>query len=190
MFARTSRLLLRPGWIEDAPALLHAVGDERIVRNLTTVPWPYELADAEAFVSMDRSPLEPTSLVFLRTQGAPELVGCVSLSIKPRGTAVLGYWVAAPHWGRGIATEAVGAAIEHARSGLRVSKLTASHLCDNPASGRVLQKLGFKPSGRIQTRFSAARRRHVTCIEYDLSFGAEPVQEDAQVEAACEALAA
>ena len=44
MFARTERLLLRPGWAEDAPALAAAIADEMIVRNLATAPWPYRLA--------------------------------------------------------------------------------------------------------------------------------------------------
>ena len=44
MFARTTRLLLRPGWAEDAEALAQAIGDEMIVRNLSTAPWPYALA--------------------------------------------------------------------------------------------------------------------------------------------------
>ena len=54
MFARTERLLLRPGWSEDAAALLQAISDERIVRNLATAPWPYSLADAEAFLARER----------------------------------------------------------------------------------------------------------------------------------------
>jgi len=56
MFARTERLLLRPGWREDAPAFFRAVADEGIVRNLAQAPWPYTLADAEAFLMRDRHP--------------------------------------------------------------------------------------------------------------------------------------
>jgi RimJ/RimL family protein N-acetyltransferase len=48
MFVRTDRLLLRPGWIEDAPALARALGDEAIARNTAHIPWPYTVADAEA----------------------------------------------------------------------------------------------------------------------------------------------
>ena len=40
MFARTARLLLRPGFPEDAPALAAAIADEAVVRNLAVVPWP------------------------------------------------------------------------------------------------------------------------------------------------------
>ena len=62
MFARTPRLLLRPGWREDAPALFRAIADERIVRNLATAPWPYtlggrrDLPDARAPAARARLP--------------------------------------------------------------------------------------------------------------------------------------
>src|SRR6185437_13547807 len=50
MFARTPRLLLRPGFPEDAPALAGIMSD-KIARNLAVVPWPYSLRDAEAFLA-------------------------------------------------------------------------------------------------------------------------------------------
>ncbi|HEX5034503.1 MAG TPA: GNAT family N-acetyltransferase, partial [bacterium] len=71
MFARTERLLLRPGWAEDAPALAAAIADEMIVRNLATAPWPYRLRDAEAFLAQPRDPVLPSFLIFERTDGAP-----------------------------------------------------------------------------------------------------------------------
>ena len=64
MFARTERLLLRPGWAEDAPALAQAIADEQIVRNLATAPWPYGLAEAQAFLGAPRDPVLPTFLLF------------------------------------------------------------------------------------------------------------------------------
>ena len=69
MFARTERLLLRPGWAEDAPALYQAIADEGVVRNLASPPWPYTLQDAEAFLAADRAAAETSLLVFRRTAG-------------------------------------------------------------------------------------------------------------------------
>ena len=69
MFARTPRLLLRPGFPEDAPALAAAIADEAIVRNLATVPWPYRMRDAEAFLASPRDPVLPSFLIFERTHG-------------------------------------------------------------------------------------------------------------------------
>src|SRR6185503_12161125 len=94
MFARTERLLLRPGWSEDAPALFKAIADERIVRNLASAPWPYTPAHAEAFLATERKPSESNLLIFRRTGGAPELIGTVGLGRRPDGPLELGYWIA------------------------------------------------------------------------------------------------
>src|SRR5690606_28343339 len=61
MFARTDRLLLRPGWAEDAPALHAAIAEPAVVRNLARAPWPYRLTDAQAFLAGADTPL-PTCL--------------------------------------------------------------------------------------------------------------------------------
>ena len=71
MFARTERLLLRPGWAEDALALASAIADEQVVRNLATAPWPYGIEDAEAFLASPRDPAMPSFLITERTEGAP-----------------------------------------------------------------------------------------------------------------------
>ena len=90
MFARTERLLLRPGWQEDAQALYEAISDERVVRNLAQAPWPYRPADAEAFLDRERSPHEPACLIFLRTKAAPRLIGGIGLGRMPTGETELG----------------------------------------------------------------------------------------------------
>jgi RimJ/RimL family protein N-acetyltransferase len=68
----------------------------------------------------------------------------------------MGYWIARPYWGQGFATEAAHALIDIART-LKLPRLEASHFVDNPASGRVLEKLGFVPTGLSATRYSCAR---------------------------------
>jgi RimJ/RimL family protein N-acetyltransferase len=173
MFARTERLLLRPGWREDAPALLHAIADERIVRNLATAPWPYSMADAEAFLTRERPAHTAACLIFLRTDGAPCLVGGIGFGRKP-GEAELefGYWIARPYWGRGIATEAGRALLDNARDSLRLPRLVAGHFTDNPASGRVLQKLGFRPTGVTRGRYSAGRDAIAPAKEFVLELAA------------------
>src|SRR3546814_12666483 len=87
MFARTERLLLRPGWTEDAPALARAIAEEAIVRNLASAPWPYDLAHARAFLDTERRPDEASFLIFRRTNGAPRLIG-------PAGPAATGLFAA------------------------------------------------------------------------------------------------
>ena len=160
MFARTPRLLLRPGFPEDASALASAIADKAIVRNLAVVPWPYRIRDAEAFLASPRDPVLPSFLVFERTDGAPRLVGSCGLGRRPSGAIELGYWIARPHWGRGLATEAGKALVDIAKA-LGLSSLEGSHFLDNPGSGRVLEKLGFEPVGIIAPRMSCARGTEV-----------------------------
>lgn len=177
MFARTERLLLRPGWAEDAPALLDAIADHAIVRNLATAPWPYELADAEAFLATERSPENASFLLFRRTLGAPQLVGGAGFGRTPSGEIELGYWISRRFWGLGYATEAARAVIDIARSGLRLKQLSAGHFTDNPASGRVLEKLGFASTGEVAQRYSAGRRSAAPCKLFTLNLSAEDVAE-------------
>lgn len=173
MFAVTERLLLRPGWREDAQALFRAVADEAIVRNLAQAPWPYSLADAESFLARERAPLDAACLIFLRTDGAPRLIGGIGFGPMPDrpGCREFGYWVARPYWGQGVATEAGRALIANARDTLRLKRLNAGHFVDNPASGRVLAKLGFRPTGVTRPRYSAGRDAEAPCREFVLELG-------------------
>jgi RimJ/RimL family protein N-acetyltransferase len=160
MFARTPRLLLRPGFPEDASALAAAIADEAIVRNLATAPWPYRVRDAEAFLASPRDPVLPSFLIFERTDGPPRLVGSCGLGRRPSGAVEMGYWIARPFWGRGVATEACRALVDIART-LGLPSLEGSHFIDNPTSARVLEKLGFEPLGIVAPRMSCARGAEV-----------------------------
>ena len=160
MFARTPRLLLRPGFPEDAPALAAAIADQAIARNLANVPWPYSMRDAEAFLASPRDPVLPSLLIFERGLAAPQLIGACGLGRRPSGAVEMGYWIARPYWGRGFATEACSALIDIARA-LDLVSLEGSHFVDNPASARVLEKLGFEPLGIIAPRLSCARGAEV-----------------------------
>jgi len=160
MFARTPRLLLRPGFPEDAPALFGAISDEAVVRNLAVVPWPYRMRDAEAFLASPRDPVLPSFLVFERTDREPRLIGSCGLARRASGSVELGYWIARQHWGRGFATEAGRALVDIART-LGLARLEAGYFVDNPASGRVLQKLGFEALGITAPRMSCARGKEV-----------------------------
>ncbi|HVM37287.1 MAG TPA: GNAT family N-acetyltransferase [Sphingomicrobium sp.] len=176
MFARTDRLLLRPGWAEDAPALHAAIADERVVRNLASAPRPYGLRDAEAFLARPRDPVLPELLVFARTAGPPQLVGACGLGRRHSGAVELGYWIARPFWGRGFASEAGAALVEIART-LRLPSLEGSHFLDNPASGRVLEKLGFEPIGIVAPRLSCARGSEAPARLLRLKLGGEEALE-------------
>jgi RimJ/RimL family protein N-acetyltransferase len=173
MFARTPRLLLRPGWIEDAPALAATLGrDEAAARKLARVPWPYGIEDARRFLARAPGPL-PEFLIFLRENGGPRLIGGIGLFPDARGEAELGYWIAATDRNRGYATEAGRAVVEIAHVGLKQRRIVSAHQLDNPASGRVLHKLGFRPTGRVRDRHSLARGEATPCALFAREADAE-----------------
>lgn len=167
MFARTERLLLRPSWPEDAAELHAAIADEGIVRNLARAPWPYTEEEAVRFATMDHDATYPAFLLMLRTDAAPRLIGACGLGQR-NGEAELGYWIARPYWGLGFASEA-GRAVMHIAKAIGHRKLVAGHFTDNPASGRVLRKLGFRDTGRNEQRHSKGRGKATTCALYEKS---------------------
>ncbi|MDQ4419166.1 GNAT family N-acetyltransferase [Sphingobium sp. DEHP117] len=166
MFARTARLLLRPGWAEDAPALAAAIADPAIVRNLTRAPWPYSEEDARAYLEAPQPGPLPDFLIVKRTRGAPQLIGGCGISAREDGTPELGYWIARRYWGLGFATEAASAVMHIARA-TGLTGIRASHFLDNPASAAVLRKLGFRATGRTERRHSAARGEAAECALFE-----------------------
>lgn len=160
MFAVTERLLLRPGWMEDAAALTAAIGDREVAGNLTRVPFPYAQADAEAFLALPHEPMRPRFLICLR--GNNRIVGGIGLSGD--GEAELGYWIARDCWGQGYATEAGLAVLALADASLRLPRIRARRMLDNAGSAKVLRKLGFQPTGKKLRSASLTGGTVETCL--------------------------
>ena len=168
MFIRSERLFLRPAWPEDWEELLARIADEKIVCNLAKAPWPYRAEHARDFAAKRQDKCRPHFLVTLPATG--ELIGSVGLAPGDAEAAELGYWIARAQWGKGYAPEAARAVLRLART-LGHERLVAGHFVDNPASGRVLAKIGFRPTGRVLPRFSAGRGREVDSVEYAIALG-------------------
>jgi len=160
---------LRPPWPEDSTEVFGAIADERIVRNLARAPWPYRPQHAREFVARPIEPVFPRFLI-ARTSDAA-VIGGIGIDAR-EGDVELGYWIAQPHWGQGYATEAGRAALEVARM-LGHRRIVASHFLDNPASGRVLRKLGFVLTGAVRSRHSCGRGAEAPTAEYALDLEGE-----------------
>lgn len=176
VFHRSDRLLLRPPWPEDWEVVLGGIADEGVVRNLASAPWPYNADDARKFVQLPIAPAYPRFLITRARDAA--LIGCIGIdpcSGEAGGETELGYWIARPFWGQGYATEAGRAVLTIARM-LGHDRIVASHFLDNPASGKVLEKLKFKPTGRVLDRHSCGRgtKAPTAEYEYDLAANADP----------------
>jgi RimJ/RimL family protein N-acetyltransferase len=174
MFIRSERLFLRPGWPEEWEDLLTLIDDEEVVRNLARAPWPYAAEDARAFAQFETNGREqdrllPNFFVTLPSGVGARLIGSVGLSMV-EGEVNLGYWIGRPFWGQGFATEAARAVLSLART-LGHRRVVASHFADNPASGRVLRKLGFCPTGETRNRFSLGRGGEALACQLALTLG-------------------
>ena len=166
MFIRTQRLFLRPGWVEDAPALARAIAHESVVRMLARAPWPYREDDAAAFLAAPRDPRLPSLLVTLPGETGRIVGGC-TLNRGDRGAAEVGFWITPSHQRRGFAREALAALIDAARL-LRHRRLAGRQAIDNPASGAVLRAAGFRATGESGPFRSPARERAVPAMDYAL----------------------
>ena len=164
MFHRSERLLLRPPWPEDWRSVYAGIADEGVVRNLARAPWPYVEQNARDWCAQPQAPDAARFLVTLAATG--EVIGCIGVDPSgENGAAELGYWIARDHWGRGYASEAACAVLEIARS-CGHARIGASHFVDNPASGKVLRKVGFVPTGRVEPRHSLGRGGEAPCVLY------------------------
>jgi RimJ/RimL family protein N-acetyltransferase len=130
------------------------VGDWEIARRLARVPHPYSSADALFFLEQ----IVPAEWVWAITlRGSDELSGAIGLTPEDGAlTAELGYWLSSSQWSCGITTEAARAVISFGFDRLGLPFLTSGYFEDNPASGRVLEKLGFSESGRAMRPCLAA----------------------------------
>ncbi len=95
------------------------------------------------------------------------LIGCAVYRPFAPDHAELGYWIGKPYWRMGYASEAVGALIAHAFATESFAFLTAGHFTDNPASARIIEKLGFVSVGG-EVRDCEARGVKVPCRNYRL----------------------
>lgn len=176
MFARTDRLTLRPAWPEDAAELAAAIGHDTVTSMLSRVPSPYTLADAEDFCARGHAPDEARFLILSHDltwpDGTPAIVGGIALMDLGGPDMEIGYWLTPAAWGRGYATEAGRAVVAMARHALGLRRIAGWHFADNPTSGAVLRKLGFRPTGQNVAKPSLGRSEAAPSIGYTLDLDA------------------
>jgi RimJ/RimL family protein N-acetyltransferase len=147
----TERLTLRAPRCEDIEAITALANDRRIAVNTARIPHPYEAADAERFIaSVNKRDGESCFAIML----ADRLIGACGIDAREDGPE-LGYWLGAPYWGCGFATEAARALIDYGFGKLDLEFLQAGARISNPASRRVLEKCAFQWTGVQLTRIRA-----------------------------------
>ena len=136
----------------DEAALVKHADNRNVWINLADrFPHPYTMADAEDWIRLNLGQDPVTNFAITTSE---EAIGSVGLQLQDdvhRHSAQVGYWLAEPYWGRGIATEALKAMADYAFNTLGLVRLYATHLAWNPASGRVMQKAGFAYEGLLRS---------------------------------------
>jgi len=130
---RTERLVLRAPRFEDAKTIATLVNDRRIAENTLRIPYPYGIADAQAFAASANANSGET--VFLITKRDATVLGACGVAERPAAPPEIGYWLAVPFWGRGFVTEAARAMIDYAFDHLGYEALHAGARATRPRVG-------------------------------------------------------
>jgi 8-oxo-dGTP diphosphatase len=148
----TERLTLRALEPRDAEAIHRLINDWEVTRTLAVVPFPYKKEDADEWIAASIRELAGGTayhLAITGQEGAEEmLIGAIGLRLdRATRTGRLGYWVGRRFWGHGVATEAAGRLVRWALANLELDTIEADVATDNPASAKVLRRIGFRQVG-------------------------------------------
>ena len=151
---QTAAVTLSPLRGSHAERLFPLLDDWEVVRMLAQVPWPLTLADVQVYAGRQAGPGAESEDFAIVTPGEPVGVSSIKrpgTGDPPRRMPRLGYWIGRPYWGRGYASAAVAMLVEHSFRRFTTDVIGAGVFEDNPASRRVLEKLGFEAAGSYDT---------------------------------------
>ena len=153
----SERLRLRALRPEDAASIATLVNDWEVVRYTTSIPYPYDLDMARAFIASQTErwaawqpgggPLAEEIAFALERRSDRAFIGCIGLQPGETRGLEFGYWIGRTYWNRGYATEAVATLARFAFETLGVEEIWAAAVPVNDASHRVLEKNGFAIAG-------------------------------------------
>lgn len=158
---RTQRLTLRQLTFVDAARIADLGGDWDVARMTGRIPYPYSVDAALQWVTG----LADGEQVFAITHN-DQLIGLCGFTATGDGEAEIGYWIGRPYWGQGFAPEAAQAVINHGFTKSGIRRFSCSHFNDNPASRRVIQKLGFVETG-LSRGWCEARQLELPTVRYE-----------------------
>lgn len=153
---RTPRLILRPFTLTDAPEVQRLAGAREVAATTAAIPHPYEDGMAEAWINSHPAALADETNVVYAVADAPTgaLLGAIGLHCDmEHNRAELGYWLGHPYWRNGLATEAAAEMLRYAFEMLGLRRVLARHFATNPASGRVMRKIGMTQEGVMRQHF-------------------------------------
>jgi RimJ/RimL family protein N-acetyltransferase len=144
-FSRTPRLKLTPLQASDAFQLVFLTNDPLVAAGLSLLRQPFTLTDAQDLIALSR--LQKGCFASVRLGDAGLFIGCVGALIRDEKDIEIGFWLGAPYHGKHYGAEAAQAMLDLARVAFPDRRIVAECPRENSASWRLLQKLGFSPSG-------------------------------------------
>jgi [ribosomal protein S5]-alanine N-acetyltransferase len=150
---RTERLLLRPLTLADAPAVKALASAYEVALTTLNIPHPYGDGVAESWIETHapRYQAGEQATFAIAQRATDQLMGAIGLVMHAEhARAEMGYWLGVPFWNRGYTTEAGRALIRFGFGELGLNRIYATYLTRNPASGRVMEKLGMRYEGELR----------------------------------------
>jgi RimJ/RimL family protein N-acetyltransferase len=143
----TARLSLRRFTPADTARVVEIQSNWNVTRMLRLAGYPPTFDDIGAWLIEHQAEWAAGTGYRFAVLLDDRLIGACDVDGVADGAGDLGYWYDEPFWGRGFAFEAARAVLDFARDDVGLTRLTSGHAADNPASGRVLTKLGFRKAG-------------------------------------------
>jgi [ribosomal protein S5]-alanine N-acetyltransferase len=148
----SDNLILRPFELDDAERVRELAGDYDIAKTTLHIPYPYPEDAAEAFIKRTHETAKQGSIYAFAIVRKldDELLGAISLGIVPEyKRAELAYWMGKPYWGQDYTTEAASKLLKFGFEELDLNRIFAFAFSTNPASSRVMQKIGMTYEGTL-----------------------------------------
>ena len=180
------RIILRPWTDSDAPALFKYASDPDVGPR---AGWPPHKSVEESLEVIRTVFNDATSTWAIVLKATGEPIGAMgygpscNCNLPAReGEPLIGYWVARPYWNQGICTEALGLMLAHIRKTTGIRSLISGHFIDNPASGRVMEKCGFAPTGETVVDLAQGRDTPIRVLRLSYAIRNERPEEYREVE--------
>jgi ribosomal-protein-alanine N-acetyltransferase len=152
----TTRLILRPLSLADAPSIQVVAGVREVADTMISIPHPYLDGEAEQYIRRQISEFEAGRSVSFAIERKFEKAFCGVFEIRDiereHSQAELSFWLAVEAWGKGYMSEALKPMLRFGFEDLDLNRLYAYHMARNPSSGKVLQKNGFVQEGLLRQR--------------------------------------
>lgn len=156
----TDRLLLRPLEETDVQPMYDIICSHPDMNYF--MPWdtPEDISETKGFFVARQDEQERGGAAVWGIFMQNNLIGIISLDdiIRMRmgwrvDTAELGYWLNPDLHGKGIMTEAAKAVLEYGFLHLGLHRISVSHIAQNNASAKVIEKLGFRKVGDLKNYY-------------------------------------